>query len=120
MDKPNITFQCNECKKNFSANNVLRKHVKKFHPSKVDILAPLKKSTKKFDFSCKICNKNFSHKANLKYHIKNNHQDLSLSEIFRGTLKSSQKKICSMCNQDFEDKKQLLNHFYHVIKPAKI
>lgn len=79
-------------KKVVSANNVLRKHVKKFHPSKVDILAPLKKSTKKFDFSCKICNKNFSHKANLKYHIKNNHQDLSLSEIFRGTLKSSQKK----------------------------
>lgn len=96
--------QCRECWKTFSKYSNLRKHIKTFHGSMLEELAPLKKSNS-FKFTCEHCHKNFSHKRNLNFHQKTH-----------GTIHNSEKKNnvknCCMC-KTFKTSSLdgLINHF---------
>ncbi|XP_045468446.1 zinc finger protein Xfin-like isoform X2 [Harmonia axyridis] len=89
----NSSNSCDICKRSFSDRKNLRKHIKKFHPDKLEELAPLK--TFECAAICEMCAKTFVRNSALMQHIRKYHAD-----------KLDPKKYTYKCDK-------CLNHFSH-------
>ncbi|KAJ8937966.1 hypothetical protein NQ314_011653 [Rhamnusium bicolor] len=79
---------CAECVKTFSSWDSLRRHVRKFHPTKSHELAPLKKSGKVFKFPCDTCSKKFNYAKHLIAH-----------KIKFHNLTPKTQTVCPLCSE---------------------
>ncbi|CAH1114710.1 unnamed protein product [Psylliodes chrysocephalus] len=100
----NYNNTCITCKKTFSTYSNFRIHVKRFHPDKLDEIAP----TKSFHIAavCNECGKTFSKYSNLTKHVKKFHPDKVKELIKPKTYKFE----CEDCQKHFTDLKNLKSH----------
>ncbi|CAG9772792.1 unnamed protein product [Ceutorhynchus assimilis] len=103
MDKVNY---CTICKKQFKMLKNLRQHSRKFHPDKVDDLAPLKALKLKHVAKCNECNTKFIKYSGLKRHVLKFHKDK-----FHDLVKPKHYNYtCEQCQKHFN---HIKNFKYH-------
>lgn len=85
--------KCIECKSSFSNTSNLRKHIRKFHAEKSNLLAPRRyKISSNSLFTCDNCGKIFNHKHNFQQHKKTHDTSIIVNKSTKGTRK------CPLCN----------------------
>src|SRR6218665_2358091 len=70
-------FSCEYCRKQFSANGAMRRHVRKFHEGAVlpEVRRGRKPKSNDMLVTCNICNQKVINKKALTYHRKRKHEE---------------------------------------------
>ncbi|KAK9878946.1 hypothetical protein WA026_003767 [Henosepilachna vigintioctopunctata] len=109
MDMEEENLFCMECQMRYSNLSSFRKHVRKLHPTKLQILTT-KSNDQISKFSCETCRQSFSAARTLTIHRKSCHikpvEDVIKCKeetISRRTLLEDENIACSDCELEFDD-----------------
>ncbi|CAH1118610.1 unnamed protein product [Phaedon cochleariae] len=96
----------------------LRRHVRKFHPDKLDEIVPKKNRSSEAALLCHECGESFSSISNLNRHVKNIHYGKTQHDLMQPKQTYSNNKIIHETEEEnFKSENfRLSNEDYHVIR----